>query len=530
MNARAGAAALIVAATAVSGAALDAASEADATRWWAHVRFLADDALEGRDTGSQGFQRAAAYVADQWQKAGLEPAFSGQFAQPVALKTRQIVEAQSSLALTRDRHVEPLVLGEDGYFSLRIDPAAEVDAPLVFAGHGLSIPDAHINDLEGLDLRGAVVVHFSTPPASLPAPLQAHFGSNAERWRVLRAAGAIGTIAIPGAGRLEVPWSRFAITRLQPQMSLADPTLDEFRDQQIAVTMNPDKADRLFEGSGHTLSELAAADQAGRPLPRFALPAHVTASIAVTRTTIQSQNVAGILRGSDPNLRGEAVVLSAHLDHVGVGEPVAGDRIYNGAMDNASGVATILEVAQRLHESGLRPARSIVFVAVTAEEQGELGSRYFVAHPPAGLQVVANVNTDMFLPLFPLKTLMVLGLDESDLSSDIRAVAGSLGLAVQADPEPERNRFTRSDQYSFVRAGIPALAMKLGYDPDSREAAIAQQWTSERYHLPSDDVNQPVDMKAAADFVNVIHQLAVRIANRSGRPNWNDSSFFRRFR
>jgi Zn-dependent M28 family amino/carboxypeptidase len=135
----------------------------------------------------------------------------------------------------------------------------------------------------------------------------------------------------------------------------------------------------------------------------------------------------------------------------------------------------------------------------------------------------------MFLPLFPLKTLMVLGLDESDLSGDIRAVAGSLGLEVQADPEPQRNRFTRSDQYSFVRAGVPAIAMKLGYDPDSREAAIAQQWTSERYHLPSDDVNQPVDMKAAVDFVNVIHQLALRIANRSGRPNWNDSSFFKRF-
>ena len=529
MTARACAAALVVAAIALVGVPLHGAGEADAARWWAHVRFLADDSLEGRDTGSQGFQRASAYVADLWRRAGLEPAFSGQFAQPVALKTRQIDETRSSLALVRDRRVEPLALGEDGYLSLRIDPAADVNAPLVFAGHGLNIPDAHINDLEGLDLRGAVAVYFSTPPASLPTSLQAHFGSNAERWRMLRAAGAIGTIAIPGMGRLEVPWSRATAARLQPQMSLADPALDEFPDQQIAVTMNPEKAGRIFEGSGHTLNELAAADQAGRPLPRFALPARVAASIVVARSTIQSQNVAGILRGSDPNLRGEAVVLSAHLDHVGVGEPVAGDRIYNGAMDNASGVATILEVAQRLHESGLRPARSIIFVAVTAEEQGELGSRYFVAHPPAGLQIVANVNTDMFLPLFPLKTLMVLGLDESDLSGDIRAVAGSLGLEVQADPEPQRNRFTRSDQYSFVRAGVPALAMKLGYDPDSREAAIAQQWTSERYHLPSDDVNQPVDMKAAVDFVNVIHQLALRIANRSGRPNWNDSSFFKRF-
>ena len=222
-------------------------------------------------------------------------------------------------------------------------------------------------------------------------------------------------------------------------------------------------------------------------------------------------------------------MLSAHLDHVGVGEPVAGDRIYNGMMDNASGVAAILEVAARLRESGHRPARSIVFAAVTAEELGELGSRYFVEHPPEGLRIVADVNTDMFLPLFPLRTLMVLGLDESDLAGDIRAVARDLHLAIQGDPEPQRNRFTRSDQYSFVRAGVPALAMKVGYDMNTPEAAIAQQWTAERYHAPSDDVNQPVDMKAAIDFVNVIHQLALRIANRTGRPNWNDSSFFKRF-
>jgi Zn-dependent M28 family amino/carboxypeptidase len=312
-------------------------------------------------------------------------------------------------------------------------------------------------------------------------------------------------------------------------MSLVDPALDDYPDQQIAVTMNPDRADVLFAGSGHTLAELAAIDQTGQPLPRFALPARVKATIAVNRSTVESPNVAAVLRGADPALRGEAVVLSAHLDHVGVGDPVSGDRIYNGAMDNASGVATILDVAERLRESGYRPARSIVFAAVTAEELGELGSRYFVEHPPAGLRIVANINTDMFLPLFPLRTLMVLGLDESDLAGDIRAVARDLHLAIQDDPEPQRNRFTRSDQYSFVRAGIPALAMKVGYDPNTPEAAIAQQWTAERYHAPSDDVSQPVDMKAATDFVNVIHQLALRIANRAGRPNWNDNSFFKRF-
>jgi len=529
VTARACAAALLVGATAAIGAPVNGAGDAGAARWWSYVRFLADDGLEGRDTGSPGYQRAADYVAGLWRQAGLEPAFAGQFVQSVAFKTRQIDESRSSLTLVRDGRVDPLTLGEDAYFSLRIDPAAQVDAPLVFTGHGLDIPEAQINDLAGLNLKGAVAVYFSTQPSSLPATLQAHFGSSAERWRMLRAAGAIGTIAVPAARRLEVPWSRSTIARLQPQMSLADPALDEYPDQRVAVTMNPERADALFECAGYTLSDLMAADQSGKPLPRFVLPARLKASIAVTRSTVQSENVAGILRGSDPKLRGEAVVLSAHLDHVGIGEPVAGDRIYNGAMDNASGVAAILDVAARLHESGQRPARTIVFVAVTGEEQGELGSRYFVAHPPAGLTIVANVNTDMFLPLFPLKTLMVLGLDESDLSTDVRAVAGSLGLTVQVDPEPQRSRFTRSDQYSFVRGGVPALAMKVGYDANTHEAMIAQEWTAERYHLPSDDVNQPVDMKAATDFVNVIHQLALRIANRTNRPNWNDTSFFKRF-
>jgi hypothetical protein len=527
-RARAAAALAVAIGAAITAAAADSAA---GSRWWSHIVFLADDALEGRETGSAGHRRAADYVAGLWQQAGLEPAGSSGFIQRIALKTRRIDESRSSLALVRDGKVQPLTLGEDANFSLRIDPAPEVNAPLVFAGHGLDIPEQRINDLDGLNLNGAVAVFFSTPPASLSGALQAHFGSNAERWRMLKAAGAIGTISIGSLRGLEIPWSRSTLARLLPQMSLADPALSDYAGQQLAVTMNPTRADVLFAGSGHTLQELVALDDAGQPLPRFVLPSRVKATIAVTRADIESQNVAGILRGRDPNLRDEVVVLSAHLDHVGVGEPVAGDRIYNGAMDNASGVATILEVAARLRESGQRVARSIVFLAVTGEEQGELGSRYYAAHASAsGQTIVANVNTDMFLPLFPLKTLMVLGLEESDLAADVRAVAADLKLTVQADPEPQRNRFIRSDQYSFVRAGIPALAMKVGYDANTPQAITAQNWTAERYHAPSDDVNQPVDLQAASSFVNVVHQLAVRIANRNSRPQWNDTSFFKRFR
>jgi Zn-dependent M28 family amino/carboxypeptidase len=313
-------------------------------------------------------------------------------------------------------------------------------------------------------------------------------------------------------------------------MVLADPSLGDSPGQQLAIAMNPAHADKLLAGSGHTFSELLALVDAGKSVPRFPLTARIKAAVTIERAEAQSQNVAGILPGSDPKRRNEYVVLSAHLDHLGIGEPINGDKIYNGAMDNASGVAAVLEVAARLHKSAVRPARSILFLAVTGEEKGDLGSRYFAANPtvPRG-SIVANVNTDMFLPLFPLRILMVLGLDESDLGKDIQATARELGFEVQADPEPQRNRFVRSDQYSFVKAGVPALAMKVGYKENTPEAVIAATWTKERYHAPSDDLAQPVDLAAADKYVETILNLAVRIANRPDKPTWYDSSFFKRF-
>jgi peptidase M28-like protein len=506
------------------------AVHADQQRWWSHVEALANDNMAGRNTGSPEHKRAAEYVAAQFQKAGLDPAGVGGYIQPVKFRTRKIDEAHSSLALVKNGKTEPLTLGDDANFSMRIDPAPTVDAPLVFAGYGLNVPERNINEFDGLSLRGAVVVYIAATPRSLPGPLQAHFGSAAERWKMYKSAGAIGTISVSNPKTMDIPWSRSTLARLQASMSLADASLDDAPGQQFAATMNPAHADKLFVGTGHTFAELLALVDADKPLPHFALPARVKAAVKVERADVESQNVAGILRGSDPKRRGEYVVISAHLDHLGVGEPINGDRIYNGAMDNASGVAAMLETATEYHDRNLKPARSILFVAVTGEEKGELGSRYFAEHPTVPrASIIANVNTDMFLPLFPLKTLMVLGLDESDLGADVRAVAKDLGLAAQADPEPQRNRFVRSDQYSFIKVGIPALAMKVGYEPNSPQAEIARKWTAERYHAPSDDLQQPVDLGAADKYVDVLRELSLRIANRSDRPRWNESSFFKRF-
>ncbi len=512
--------------------------QADSKRWWGYVQALATDSMEGRNTGSEGHKRAAAYVAEQFMKAGLVPASSSGFIQPVKFITRRIVEAQSSLALVSSSGSETLALGEDANISSRVVPTGgTVEAPLVFVGNGLSVPELKFDDLSdpavAKALHGAVVVYITGGPSSIPGPLRAHYQSASERWAALKRAGVIGTITIANPKSMDIPWARATLARLQPSMTLADSALNETQGEQLAITMNPAHADKLFAKSGHTFAELLSIADAGQPLPRFTLPLRVKATVHAQTAEVESQNVAAVRRGSDPKLRDEYVVLSAHLDHLGIGEPINGDRIYNGAMDNASGVAALLEIATQLHDAppdSTRTARSIMFVAVTGEEKGLLGSKYFAAHPPVPIShIVANVNTDMFLPLFPLKTLMVLGLDESDLGQDIRAVARDLSLGVQADPEPNRNRFIRSDQYSFIKAGVPALAMKVGYEENTPEAAIARKWVAERYHAPSDDLDQPIDLSAADGYVDVVKRLAVRIANRPDRPKWNDTSFFKRF-
>lgn len=501
---------------------------AEAADWWRHVVFLADDDMRGRETGSPEHRKAANYVADAFERAGLQPAGSDEFLQPVTFRSRKIDESKSSLAIVRKGKVTPVVLGDEASFGMRIDAAPEVDAPLVFAGYGLRIPEASHDDFDGLDVKGKVVVYLAGAPKHVPGALSAHYQSAGERWATLKALGAVGTISVANPKAMDVPWERSAPNRLNPAMALADPSLDETAGQQLSVAFNPARAERLFEGSGHTFAEVLKAADEGAALPRFPLQGTVKAAVAVDTATVESQNVVGVVRGRDPELADEFVVLTAHLDHVGIGGDVNGDTIYNGAMDNASGIATLLEAARAVTAN--RPRRSVAFVAVTAEEKGLLGSRYFALNPTVPKTgIVANINMDMFLPLYPMKMLMVLGLDESDLGDDVRAVAGAMNVTVQADPEPQRNRFIRSDQYSFIREGVPALAMKVGYEEGSPEAAIAAAWTHDRYHAPSDDLDQPIDRGAAAAFTTLVGDLCLKVANRDARPRWKEGSFFKRF-
>jgi Zn-dependent M28 family amino/carboxypeptidase len=315
----------------------------------------------------------------------------------------------------------------------------------------------------------------------------------------------------------------------QPSFVLADRTLQENVGQSVAMTVTRRGADKFLAGSGHTYDEIEALARDGKPLPRFPLAATLRARASVKRESISAPNVVALMPGTDAKLKDEYVVMSAHLDHVGVGRPVNGDAIYNGAMDDASGIASLLEVARLLEERGAKPKRSVVFLAVTGEEKGELGSRYYALNPTVSGPIVADINLDMFLPLYALKVIEVQGLTESTLGDQVRAAAKGLGVEVQTDREPEQNRFIRSDQYSFIRNGIPSLAFKFGYEFGSPEEKIRRAWVRDRYHKPSDDLSQPVDLAAAALFDRVIADLLERVADDAARPRWNEDSFFKRF-
>jgi hypothetical protein len=497
-------------------------------RWWSHVQYLADDKLEGRNVGTPGFQAAADYVKAQFQAAGLEPRGTHGYEQDVPFDAAQIDEAKSSIAIVAEKP-EELKFGDEAFFSVTKELAPEAGGEAVFAGYGLSIPERQYDDFQGLDLKGKIAVFVTGGPRDIPTAVKAHYQSSEERRKALVRTGAIGYAAIPNPRAAEVPWSRTAAARLAVKMELHDS--GEARAMpKVALVLNPEHAEKVFAGSGHSFSEVMEAVDKNGALPRFPLAVRFQTRAAVRSWPVKSVNLAGVLAGSDPLLAKEYVVVSAHLDHIGVGAPVNGDSIYNGAMDDASGIASLIEVARSIKESGAKPKRSILFLAVTGEEKGLLGSQYFATHPTVPTKaMVANLNMDMFLPLFPLKYLEVQGYGESTLSDDIRAVCEAAGVEVQADKQPDHNRFIRSDQYSFIKQGVPALAFKFGWLAGSPEEKIFNDWYKERYHGPADDLSQPVDLAAAAQFNSILEKLALRVADEPARPSWHADSFFRKF-
>ena len=496
----------------------------------AHVSFLAADVMQGREAGTAEYEIAAHYVAAQLLAAGVEPmGTNGSFLQSVPLVSARSVEKGSFTASSAGAAV-PLTWGSDFLTSAGRAPSVALSAPVVFVGYGVVDQAGKRDDYAGLDVRGKIVAWLAGAPAGLPGEVRAHYGNAATKAVEAQRRGAIGSVTLytptqqtrSQFSRLVDNWQSRSMTWAAADGTpyYAAPTVPGLG------TFSLQGGAKLLAGSKFDHAAIMAADKAGTPIPRGGL-LPVTLTLA-QKTEIErktSSNVIGIIRGSDPKLAAEHVVLSAHLDHVGVGTPIAGDSIYNGAMDNAVGIGSMIEVARAFAAAGTKPKRSILFVALTAEEKGLVGADYFARNPTvpkAGL--VANVNLDMPIITYRFTDLIAFGADRSQLGGIVGAAAGKLGFKLTPDATPEEALFTRSDHYRFVQQGVPAVFLKPG--PSGPGAAADLAFRRDHYHRPSDEIALPIDWTAGANFVRVNYEIARAIADAPERPRWNKGDFF----
>jgi hypothetical protein len=511
-------------------ASLPAASPA-AVR--AHVEFLADDLLEGRATGSRGFELAAKYVATEMAKLGLEPGGTdGSWMQPVELleATRVVPAARVTVERGGERlELAPAVDFIPGFSYFGTE--ASVEAPLVFAGFGVSAPELGYDDFAGVDVMGKVAVVLSGAPAQFPNSQRAHYSR--EKTRQLAARGAVGIVSLNTPDdEKRWPWDKAVRLSWVPSMRLVDAAgqpVEAYPEIKASIALNHASAAKIFDGGPKPLEQVFADAAEGRP-QGFDLPARVSIGLRSALGRTRCHNVVGILRGADPKLANEYVVFTAHLDHLGRGAAIDGDTIYNGAMDNASGIATMLESARLLATSRVRPKRSIVFLAVTAEERGLLGSRHFAMFPTIPREaIVANVNMDMPVALFPMAGFTAFGAEHSTLGEVARRALAAEKMAMLPDPDPAEVFFSRSDQYSFVREGIPALYLDSAAkssDPAVDADAVTKQFLLRDYHMPSDEADLPIDWPSLAKLARVNARIGLEVANDRKRPQWLEGDFF----
>jgi Zn-dependent M28 family amino/carboxypeptidase len=507
-------------------------SQVSPARLEEHIRFLASDRLAGRGPGTPGYDSAASYVAGQFAALGLQPAGTGGYLQPVPIRRARAIEGSSLLLAGRSgrRVLAPY----RDYIPLPnfLAPRAEVTAPLVFAGFGVTAPERGYDDYRDVDAKGKLVVLLTGAPRSLPPTERAHYASTRVKRENAVGRGAVGILIVRTRDQT-FPWDRLVRQLRAGDMRWLDRngTPAEVSAAMRGVgTLSESAAAHLFEGAPRSLGEVLTAAEAGTP-PAFDLPARATLRTVSEHQRLESANVAALLRGSDARLRDEVVVFTAHLDHLGVGEPVQGDSIYNGALDNASGIAGLLEVARAFVTLPRAPRRSVLFLAVTGEETGLLGSDYFAEHPTVPIErIVATVNLDALALLYPLRELVAFGADHSTLDSTVARVAQRLGIVLAPDPFPQEVFFVRSDQYSFVRRGVPSLFPFMGLRSDSGVDAPARfrEWFATRYHTPQDDLGQPLDFESGARQAQLDFLVGLEIANADERPAWKEGDFFER--
>lgn len=510
--------------------AADAQASADRVR--AHVAFLASDLLQGREAGSPGYDIAANYVASQFAQLGLKPGGgNGGYFQPVPLLAVRPADEGRVVVRGKDGVEVPLVFGEEMMPGHPFGPAErKVSAPLVFVGFGVVAPEHRRDDYKGLDVKGKIVVVLQGAPSGFQTEERAYYANGRTKRAQAAARGAVGIVSLylpadekrrPFAAGKRT-WQSWAMTWRRPDGSPNDVA----RGTPQLATISIAGAAKLFAGARKTYAQVAeaAAKPKGDP-PRFALATSLDVTLRTETKTLESANVAGLIEGSDPKLKGEVVVLSAHLDHIGVTPPVNGDGVNNGALDNAGGIATTLEVARAFQQSGKAPRRSLLFLAVTGEEKGLLGAEYFARNPTTPLaSLAANVNLDMPILTYDFLDVIAFGAERSSLAGAVRKAAAREGVTLSPDPLPEEGLFTRSDHFRFVEVGVPSIFLMTGFQ-NGGEAKF-RGFLAGCYHKPCDDLSQPIDYAAGAKFARINYEIAREIADADARPTWNPGDFF----
>ena len=485
--------------------------DADTKAWWHTTETLSSDAMEGRDSGSAGYQRAAEYVAERFRGAGLKPAGeAGGYFQRVPMHEVAVTSQGTSFTYTR----------EDGTYlaipfleQITINPAVnlpvETTAALTFRGYcGKEAMQA---------IRSKIVVCFGTQRQGLPG--------GAERAANARAGGALGIVTVDDPSftieppRWPAAYARTVTADGVPAKAASVPLL--------SMRLSAALFARLLEGTKQNAAAILAAGGAKETLTSFDLPGKLQVRLHLTTATYSSPNIIAVLPGTDQVLKNEYVVIAAHLDGYGFGTPVAGDKLYNGALDDAAYVALLVQFADDLKARKVTPKRSILFCAFTGEEKGLLGAYWFVSHPTvpaAGL--VADVNLDQLRPLFPLKQLTALAIDDTTLGQTAQEVGATLGIALKADAEPERSLLMRADHYPFLKLGVPAIGFIFGYEPRTEAERRYREWYQVRYHRPQDDTTQPIDFAAAAQFNQFFYKLVETVADAEQRPQMLAGSRF----
>jgi len=502
----------------------------------AHIAFLADDLLRGRQPGTAGYDIAANYVASQFRQMGLQPAGSdGTYFQSVPLRRAWLEEGTAKVELIRGGQNHAFRFVEE-FFSRPslVHRQSDVQAEMVFAGYGIDAPLLEYNDFDGLDVAGKIVVVLRGQPLDFPSEEGAHFSSGREVLKNIVSRGAIGVVMIhtPRAEK-RFAWERVESMVGTPSMGWIDGDGNVFAGfEEIlgAAMIHQTAAASLFEGAELPLADLLARDETGEPLPRFPLQGELRISQVSRHEFISSPNVAAYLPGDDPLLGDEFVVYTAHLDHIGElhGEGHE-DAINNGALDNASGISVMLETA-RLFAEGKAPRRSLLFLAVTAEEKGLVGSEYFAQNPTIPREKLAGVvNLDMPLLLYDFGDVIAFGAEHSTMGDAVQAAADAAGVALTPDPFPEQNIFVRSDHYRFVQQGVPAVFLVTGMtaaDGATDTKPLFEGFLQKHYHKPSDDMNLPINYRAAARFTRVNFGIGDVLANQLERPRWREGDFF----